>query len=149
MTLETSPAGLVSAPRIVAIGLGCERNAEEAEIWALIEAALAEANVVPEAVACIASIASKADEPALHGIARRLDVPLHFFPAARLEQETPRLKTPSDLVFRETGCHGVAEGAALVAVGAAGDLILPKRRSAHATCALARMNVDRAEAKRA
>jgi cobalt-precorrin 5A hydrolase/precorrin-3B C17-methyltransferase len=143
MTAET-------LPRTVAIGLGCERNAEEAEIWALIEAALAEANVGPEAVACIASIASKVDEPALHSIARRLDVPLHFFPAARLEQETPRLKNPSDLVFRETGCHGVAEGAALAFVGADGDLILPKRRSAHATCALARMSfTHRAEAKRA
>lgn len=126
--------------RTVAIGLGCERNADEAEIWTLIEAALAEAKVAPEAVACIASITSKLKEPALHGIARRLGVPLRFFEAARLEQEMPRLKNPSDLVFRETGCHGVAEGAALAVVGADGDLILPKRRSAHATCALARMN---------
>jgi len=136
-------------PRTIAIGLGCERNADEAEIWTLIEAALAEANVAPEAVACIASLVSKAEEAALHGIARRLDVPLQFFSAERLEQETPRLQNPSELVFRETGCHGVAEGAALAVVGTAGDLILPKRRSAHATCALARMNVDRAEAKRA
>ncbi len=137
-------------PRTIAIGLGCERNADEAEIWALIETALGEAKVAPEAVACIASIASKSEESALHGIARRLDVPLHFFPAARLEQETPRLKNPSDLVYRETGCHGVAEGAALAAVGADGDLILPKRRSAHATCALARMASARpAEARRA
>jgi cobalt-precorrin 5A hydrolase/precorrin-3B C17-methyltransferase len=140
----------MTTPRTVAIGLGCERNADEAEIWALIEAALAEAKVAPEAVACIASIASKAEEPALHGIARRLGVPLRFFEAARLEQEMPRLKNPSDLVFRETGCHGVAEGAALAVVGAAGDLILPKRRSAHATCALAQMNsAGQAEAKRA
>ena len=65
-------------------------------------------------------------------------------------RKTPRLKSPSDLVYRETGCHGVAEGAALASVGAAGDLILPKRRSAHATCALARMHFShQAEAKRA
>ena len=133
--------------RTIAIGLGCERNADEAEIWALIELALAEANVAPEAAACIASIASKADEPALHSAARRLGVPLRFFEAARLQQETPRLENPSDLVFRETGCHGVAEGAALACVGADGGLILPKRRSAHATCALARMSS--AGAKRA
>lgn len=126
-------------PRTVAIGIGCERKADEDEIWTLVEASLAEAKVAPEAVACIASIASKSEEPALHAVARRLGAPLRFFEAARLEQETPRLQNPSDLVFRETGCHGVAEGAALAAVGAAGDLILPKRRSAHATCALARM----------
>jgi cobalt-precorrin 5A hydrolase/precorrin-3B C17-methyltransferase len=130
----------MTAPRTIAIGIGCERKADEAEIWALIEAALAEAKVAPETVACIASIASKFEEPALHGIAQRLGVPLRFFEADRLERETPRLKNPSDLVYRETGCHGVAEGAALAVVGAAGDLILPKRRSAHATCALARIN---------
>lgn len=139
----------MTPPRTVAIGIGCEREADEAEIWTLVEAALAEAKVAPDAVACVASIASKADEPALHSIARRLAVPLRFFEAARLEEETPRLKTPSELVFRATGCHGVAEGAALAAVGAAGDLILPKRRSAHATCALAHIAAHRAEAKRA
>lgn len=135
----------MTPPRNIAIGLGCERKADESEIWTLVEAALAEAKVAPELVACIASIASKAGEPALHAIARRLDVPLEVFPAARLEQETPRLKTPSELVFRETGCHGVAEGAALAAAGEEGALILPKRRSAHATCALARMNNMKAQ----
>ena len=91
-----------------------------------------------EAVACVASIALKAAEPAIHGVARRLGVPARFFDAARLERETPRLKNPSDLVFRETGCHGVAEGAALAGVGAEGDLVLPKQRSQRATCAIAR-----------
>lgn len=44
--------------RTVAIGLGCERNADEAEIWTLVETALAEAKVAAADVACIASIAS-------------------------------------------------------------------------------------------
>jgi cobalt-precorrin 5A hydrolase/precorrin-3B C17-methyltransferase len=65
-------------------------------------------------------------------------VPARFFDAARLERETPRLRNPSDLVYRETGCHGVAEGAALAGVGDDGDLVLPKQRSQRATCALAR-----------
>ena len=134
-------------PRTVTIGLGCERNADEAELWTLVQSALTEANISVAEIACIATIASKSEEAAFHGIARRLGVPLQFFGAARLEQETPRLQNPSDLVFRETGCHGVAEGAALAVVGADGDLILPKRRSAHATCALARLN--NVEAKRA
>ena len=42
------------------------------------------------------------------------------------------------MVFREVGCHGVAEGAALAAAGADGELIIPKRKSARATCAVAR-----------
>jgi len=104
----------------------------------LAEEALANANVAKEAVACVASIALKAAEPAIHGVGRRLGVPARFFDAARLERETPRLKSPSDLVYRETGCHGVAEGSALASVGTEGDLILPKQRSQRATCAIAR-----------
>src|SRR5207247_5918352 len=83
-----------------------------------------------------ASIALKAAEPAIHDLARHFDVPARFFDASELEREAPRLENPSDLVFRETGCHGVAEGAALAGVGDEGRLALPKRRSARATCAI-------------
>lgn len=150
-TRADATADLVYAPQIVALGLGCERLAEAAEVAQLVESALAEANIAREAIACVTSIALKAAEPAIHAIARQIGVPARFFDAARLEQETPRLKTPSDLVFRETGCHGVAEGAALAAAGASGELILPKRRSQRATCALARSNsaIDPARVGRA
>ena len=131
-------ADLVYAPQTVVLGIGCERLTEEDEVWALVEESLANANIAVEAIACVASIALKAAEPAIHGVARRLGVPARFLEAARLEQETPRLKNPSDLVYRETGCHGVAEGAALAGVGEEGELILPKQRSQRATCAVAR-----------
>ncbi|MFT5182492.1 MAG: cobalt-precorrin 5A hydrolase/precorrin-3B C17-methyltransferase, partial [Alphaproteobacteria bacterium] len=64
--------------------------------------------------------------------------PLRFFDATTLEAETPRLATPSDLVFRAVGCHGVAEGAALAAAGADGALVVPKVRGPQVTCAIAR-----------
>ncbi len=131
-------ADLVYAPQNIVLGLGCERLAEEAEVWRLVEDSLAKAKIAKEAVACVDSIALKAAEPAIHAIGRRLGVPVRFFDAVRLEREAPRLKNPSDLVYRETGCHGVAEGAALAGVGADGELLLPKQRSQRATCALAR-----------
>jgi cobalt-precorrin 5A hydrolase / cobalt-factor III methyltransferase / precorrin-3B C17-methyltransferase len=131
-------ADLVYAPQTIVLGLGCERLADEAEVWALTTESLAKANIAQEAVACVASIALKAAEPAIHAVVQRLGVPARFFDAATLERETPRLQNPSDLVYRETGCHGVAEGAALAGVGADGELILPKQRSQRATCALAR-----------
>jgi cobalt-precorrin 5A hydrolase/precorrin-3B C17-methyltransferase len=137
-TRADAEADLVYAPQTIVLGLGCERLAKEEELWILIEDSLAKANIAKEAVACVASIALKAAEPAIHGVARRLGVPARFFEAARLEQETPRLQNPSDLVYRETGCHGVAEGAALAGVGEEGALILPKQRSQRATCAVAR-----------
>ncbi len=128
-------------PRL-ALGVGAARGASPEEVCALAEAALAEAGAEPEAVALVASLDLKADEAAVHALARHLGVPARFFDAARLEIETPRLATPSEVVFREVGCHGVAEAAALAAAGAGGRLVVAKRKSAEATVALA----ERAEA---
>ena len=94
--------------------------------------------LAPEAVACVASLDLKADEPAVTAIAEALAVPARFFSAAELEAERPRLANPSDIVFREVGCHGVAEGAALAAAGEGSALVVEKTRSGRATCAVAR-----------
>ncbi len=124
-------------PPVLALGVGCERGASARELDILVARALDAAGLAEEAIAGVFSIDLKADEPAVHALAARLGVPARFFPAARLERESPRLATPSDAVFRETGCHGVAEGAALAAVGRRGRLIVPKRKSRRATCAIA------------
>jgi cobalt-precorrin 5A hydrolase/precorrin-3B C17-methyltransferase len=99
---------------------------------------LAKAGLSPLAVAAVFSIDVKADEAAVLTLAESLGVPARFFDPATLEAETPRLATPSDLVFREVGCHGVAEGAALAAAGPGGTLVVAKTKSARATCAVAR-----------
>jgi cobalt-precorrin 5A hydrolase/precorrin-3B C17-methyltransferase len=128
---------LVYHPAVLALGLGCERGATPEEVLALARKALAEAGLAEGSLAGVFSIDIKADEPALHAVAEAFGVPARFFDAARLEAETPRLANPSDLVFREVGCHGVAEGAALAAAGPAGALVVPKVKSARATCAIA------------
>jgi cobalt-precorrin 5A hydrolase/precorrin-3B C17-methyltransferase len=99
---------------------------------------LAQANLSPLSVAGIFSIALKTAESAIHSLAESLGVPARFFAAGELLAETPRLTERSDIVFRETGCWGVAEGAALSAAGAGAELVVPKQRSARATCAIAR-----------
>ena len=125
-------------PQILCVGVGCERDCDPSEVAELVRETLDNAGLAAEAVACVVSIDLKSDEPAVLSLAEDLEVPVRFFDAARLEQETPRLKNPSDIVFAEVGCHGVAEGAAFAAVGADGELIVPKRKSARATCAIAR-----------
>ncbi len=117
----------------IVIGAGCERGAEASELIALAEAALEEAGLAVGAVACIATIDLKADELAMDALARHFDVPLRLFTAAELEAQAARLENPSDIVFAEVGCHGVAEGAALAG---SGNLTLSKRKSARATMAL-------------
>jgi len=128
-------------PATLALGVGCERGTPPGELIRLAERTLRRAGLARESVAGVFSIDLKADEEAVHALARRLGAPARFFPPARLERETPRLANPSALVFRETGCHGVAEGAALAAAGRRGVLVVSKRKSRRATAAVARSPV--------
>ncbi|MGZ0246131.1 MAG: precorrin-3B C(17)-methyltransferase [Alphaproteobacteria bacterium] len=128
---------LVYHPKSVAVGVGCERGTDPAELIALVHAALEAGDIAPDAIAGLYSLDLKADESAVHAAAAMLGVEARFFDAATLEAEAPRLKNPSDVVFREVGCHGVSEGAALAAAGANADLIVEKQKSARATCAIA------------
>ncbi|HEY1723425.1 MAG TPA: precorrin-3B C(17)-methyltransferase [Magnetospirillaceae bacterium] len=139
VTANTAIKGkaLVLHPPVLAIGVGCERGAEPKEVIALVKRTLAKAKLAPDAVACVTSLDLKADEPAVQAVADLLGVPSRFFFPAELEEQTPRLANPSEVVFQATGTHGVAEGAALAAVGRKGTLIVPKMKSEHATCAIA------------
>jgi cobalt-precorrin 5A hydrolase / precorrin-3B C17-methyltransferase len=128
---------LIYHPRRLAVGIGCERSADTAEAKDLVRRTLSDAGLAPASVALVASIDLKADEPAVLQAAAHLGVPTRFFTASALEAETPRLKNPSEAVFREVGCHGVAEAAALAAAGTNGRLVVAKRKSARVTCAIA------------
>jgi cobalt-precorrin 5A hydrolase / precorrin-3B C17-methyltransferase len=125
-------------PATIAVGVGCERGTDPAELQTLVAQCLDKAGIAPQSVAGLFSIALKAAEPAIHDLAAQLDVSARFLSADALLAETPRLSEKSEVVFRETGCWGVAEGAALAAAGTDGVLILAKQRSARATCAIAR-----------
>jgi len=129
---------LVYHPKTLVLGMGCERHAKPEEAIALAEDALAKGGLAKESLAAVCSIDLKADETAIHAVAAHFGVPARFFTAATLEAEAPRLKNPSEVVFTEVGCHGVAEGAALAAVGAEGKLVVEKIKSKGATAAIAR-----------
>ncbi|WP_394688549.1 precorrin-3B C(17)-methyltransferase [Hoeflea sp.] len=136
--ISAPEGGLLFHPRNLVLGIGCERGADGDEVLALAIESLAQAGLSPESVGLVASIDVKADEAAVHHVARHFGCPVRVFDAATLKAETPRLKNPSDIVFAEVGCHGVAEGAALAAAGAEGELVAEKRKSRRATCAIAR-----------
>ncbi len=133
---------LVLHPPVLALGVGCERGCDPLELSMLVDQALLDAALAPEAIACVTSIDVKSDEMAVLALAEKLGVPARFFNADELEAQTPRLANPSDVVFAEVGCHGVGEGAALAAAGLDAELIVPKVKSARATCAIARSPVD-------
>lgn len=135
---KASAAGaLVYRAPVIALGVGCERGTDPAELADLVTQTLAAYDLAAGSVACLASLDLKGDEAAMIALAETLSVPFRLFDAAALEAETPRLANPSEVVFQAVGCHGVAEAAALAAAGPEATLIVPKQRSARATCALA------------
>lgn len=126
-------------PNSIVIGLGCRRGASPTDMQTHFESTLAEAGISREQISAVATLAGKEEEPAIRSLANGLELAVTVFSAARLEEETPRLLNPSDVVFRETGCHGVAEAAALALAGANGRLIVPKRVLNGCTLAIAEL----------
>lgn len=132
------PGEVTFHPMRLTLGVGCARNCPVGELADLVAETLAEAGLAAAAIRSVNSLDLKADEPAVIELARALDRPLRVFDAASLDAETPRLATPSEVVFAEVGCHGVSEGAALAAAGPEAELLVAKRKTANATCAIAR-----------
>jgi cobalt-precorrin 5A hydrolase/precorrin-3B C17-methyltransferase len=133
----SAPTTLLYRPQRFVLGVGCARNCPTEELITLVDTMLAENDVAPAAIKCIATLDLKADEVAVQALARHLGVPVRLFDAATLEAETGRTEQPSDIVFAEVGTHGVSENAALAAAGPEAALSAPKRKTAMATAALA------------
>jgi cobalamin biosynthesis protein CbiG len=116
------------------VGAGCSRGCPVEELLALIGAVLDEAGARPDAVRALATVDGRADEPGMVAAARHHGWPLVTHAAAALSAVA--VPTPSAVVASHVGTASVAEAAALLSAG--GDtLLVTKRRSAHATCALA------------
>lgn len=123
--------------KTVVLGMGCRKGSSPAVALALALEVLSGVIRDDARLVGLATIDGKDQEPALLAIAAHFGVPLLTFSAERLERETPRLATPSAIVYRETGCHGVAEAAALAACGRHSELVVPKRVAAGVTAAVA------------
>ncbi|WP_438987878.1 cobalamin biosynthesis protein, partial [Marivivens donghaensis] len=141
--VEGNAKTLVYHPQSYVVGVGCARNADAEELWSLVTTTLQNAGIAQGAVACVATIDLKGDEPAMNTVAKRLGVPLRLFTAEELEAQ--KIANPSDVVFAEVGCHGVSEGAALAASD--GKLVVEKTKTANTTCAIARADAPITEMK--
>jgi precorrin-3B C17-methyltransferase / cobalt-factor III methyltransferase len=99
------------------IGLGCSTAANAYEIISLIATCLAEIQREPGDVVALATHVRKHGDPALADAAAHYELPLHFLDDDDLAPDTPGT------------CEAVA--------AAAGPLLLGKRKSRYATCAIA------------
>ena len=94
---------------------------------------LAQHQLPKAAIGGLFSIDVKTNERGLYG----MGVTPKFFDADQLNAQRDKLQTPSEVVFREVGVWGVAEGAALAGAGQSRICSLPKQKTARATIAVA------------
>ena len=127
-------------------GPGCRRGCPLDELRALLRETLAEAGLDESNLPALASATLKADEEGLAALAAALDLPLALFTPQQLAACEKHLGEPSDAVRAATGSASVAEAAALLQAeaqgGASARLLVGKRRSEQATCALAFVPVE-------
>ena len=121
-------------PKCLVIGVGCRRGTPVSKIEKLVNHVLWENSLFTEAIASVASIDLKKDEPGLIELCRRLDVPFHTFPAEQLASLQGSF-TPSEFVEKTTGVDNVCERSAVCDGG--GQLIIRKTGEDGVTCAVA------------
>ncbi|WP_241253185.1 Rv2231c family pyridoxal phosphate-dependent protein CobC [Streptomyces sp. W1SF4] len=114
------------------VGVGGRAGVSVEEVCALVEETLRGAGLATGAVTALATVESKTGEPGIAGAAERFGVPLVGYPAERLALIP--VPHPSASVRAASGTASVAEAAALAG---GGELLVPKRRSVAATCAVA------------
>ena len=123
------------------VGLGCQRGCSALELRQLMEDGLRECQLQLKDVAGLASIDGKSAEAGLLELGHGLGLTIGFFSAPELAAYEAQLSHRSDIAFERTGCYGVAESAALAMAtrltGSPATLAIPRRRSPHATFALA------------
>ncbi|WP_308271080.1 cobalamin biosynthesis protein [Kitasatospora sp. SUK 42] len=126
-------------PRTLVVGIGAGSGTEPAEAMRLLTDTLREAGLARPAVARLATVAGKADHPAVRWVAHCLGgVPVDEHPARELAAVP--VPNPSSAVGAAVGTASVAEAAAL-ASAPGGRLVVAKRKSATATVAIARAAV--------
>ncbi|MFE6866769.1 cobalamin biosynthesis protein [Kitasatospora sp. NPDC057692] len=119
------------------VGVGVRGSATEAELLDLIRRTLAAAGLPPGDVGALATLAGKGGHPAVRAAAAALGVPVAEYPAGTLAAAP--VPNPSGVVGDAVGTAGVAEAAALAGAGGGpAELVVPKRKSAAATVAVAR-----------
>ncbi|MDJ0736206.1 MAG: precorrin-3B C(17)-methyltransferase [Nostocaceae cyanobacterium] len=118
-------------PRVLWVGIGCERGTSRLVIETAIQEVFREHQLAEAAIAGIATIDIKADEVGLLELCRERNLPLKTFAGDVLKSVS--VPNPSSVVQKEVGTPSVAEAAGLCAslelshTQEEGKLVVPKQ----------------------
>lgn len=129
------PATALLVPKALVFGIGCNRGTPVESIARAVHETCVRHNLMPQAIASLASIDLKQDEAGLLAYARQQHLPLVFFTKDQLNQVAG--VSTSQAVLQATGAKGVAEPAALLAAGAGSTLLVSKMKWPEVTTAVA------------
>lgn len=128
--------GVLYRPKVIALGIGCNRGTSAVEIEAVISETLDELQFSPKSVKAICTIDLKKDEAGLLEVASKNDWEFIYY--APEELNAIKIAAPSETVFKYTRAYGVSEPAALLYSGAE-KLELVKKKSGNVTISVALM----------
>ncbi len=107
-------------PRVLWVGIGCERNTSKQLIADAIAKVFQENQLALAAIAGIATIDIKSDEVGLVELCHERNLPIVTFPSEILR--TVAVPNPNQVVEKEVGTPSVAEAAAIVAAAIASNI---------------------------
>lgn len=126
--------GVLYRPKVIALGIGCNRGTTSEEIEQVIEEVLCELQFSKKSVKAICTIDLKKDEEGLLDVTNKNNWEFVYFNPEQLN--SINIKKPSEVVYKYTGAYGVSEPAALLYSGA-NDLVLEKKKSGNVTISVA------------
>jgi cobalt-precorrin 5A hydrolase len=122
---------------VIVAGIGCRAGVSAREIEAVLEEALARAEMEAGAIDIIATSHAKRSEQGIAAAASRRGAKLVIVGQSELEAAAVHVVTRSERVTALIGVPSLAEAAALAAAGPNARLIVPRVVVGRATCALA------------
>jgi cobalt-precorrin 5A hydrolase len=126
--------GVLYRPKVIVLGMGCNRGTSSEEIEAVINETLEELNFSKKSVKALCTIDLKKDEAGLIEVANKNHWEFIYFTPNELN--SIKIHDPSETVFKYTGAYGVSEPAALLYSGAE-KLALTKKKSGNVTISVA------------
>lgn len=124
--LSTTTPCIQYIPKVLTMGLGCRHQCSPTDIPEYIEHELLGMGYYPEAIARLATIDIKADEPLLHELLKRWSIPSANIYTPQ-ELAPVEIANPSERVFQATGVYGVAESASRLSADL-GPLVVEKQK---------------------
>jgi cobalt-precorrin 5A hydrolase len=126
--------GVLYRPKVIVLGIGCNRSTASVEIESVIKETLGELNLSIKSVKAICTIDLKKDEEGLLEVVNKYGFEFHHYTPEELN--TVSMEQPSETVYKFTGAYGVSEPAARLYANVE-KLALVKKKSGNVTISVA------------